>query len=124
MNILGCKIAAVCLACLIAFGCSSPSVNTNSAPSATSNSANLNTKDNSSPAQSKKDAYPQEVVDEFVRSCQKAGSSAKLCTCLIDKVQEKYSFEDFNVIELKLSSGDPPDEFIEFVGRAKAGCMR
>lgn len=125
MNILSLKIAVlISVSCLISLGCSRPSTNANVVPPAPANNSNSIAKVDHTPAPRETGAYPQEVVDEFIKSCQGAGSSAKLCTCLIDKIQEKYSFEDFNVIELKLGSGNPPEEFVEFAGRAKAGCMR
>ena len=125
MNILSLKLAILIgVSCLITSGCSRPSGNANLVLPATSNSPNSITKDNNTPAPGTNDAYPQEVVDEFLKSCQGAGSSAKLCACLIDKIQEKYSFEEFSVMELKLRSGNPPEEFVEFTGRAKARCMR
>jgi hypothetical protein len=68
--------------------------------------------------------YPQEVADEFLSSCEEAGSDAAFCKCMLEKVQAKYSFEEFSVIEAKLTAGKPPDEFIEFSGKARAECMK
>ena len=125
MNILSLKIVLfIGVSCLITSGCSLPAGRANVGPAVATNSANSIAKNNNTPASGTKDAYPQEVVDEFLKACQKAGSSAKICTCLIDKIQEKYSLQEFTVIELKLGSSNPPEEFVEFAGRAKAGCMR
>ncbi len=114
--------------CLAAFGCSGNAGNTNAGNTNTvppiNSSATSNAVGNSVAAPSAGGAYPEEVRDEFLKSCQGAGSDVKLCTCLLDKIQAKYSFEEFTVMELKLSSGDPPEEFVQFVGGAKAQCTR
>lgn len=122
MSIFSFKLAILIgMICLTAVGCARPTGNANVVPPAASNSANARA---DVPAPRVNDTYPQEVVNEFVKSCRTAGSSGKLCTCLIEKIQEKYSFEEFTVLELKLKSGAPPEEFIEFTGRAKAQCTR
>lgn len=110
--------------CLTAYGCSERAGNTNVVPAPTTNSVNSIAVSNGNPAPpGARNAYPQQVVDEFLKSCKSAGSDAKFCACLLDRIQEKYSFEEFTVIELKLTSGSPPEEFVEFTGRAKAQCL-
>ena len=99
--------------------------NMNAGPTATNNAAPAsspvagNTSSNSAG-----EPYPQQVADEFLKSCEEAGSESKFCRCVFDKVQERYSFEEFSVIESKLTAGNPPDEFVEFTGRARAQCMK
>lgn len=68
--------------------------------------------------------YPQEVKDAFLSSCVGAGSDAMFCACVLDKVQKKYSLEEFTAIESKLKAGSPPQEFVEFTGKARAECMK
>ena len=73
---------------------------------------------------SAKNEYPENVVDEFVKSCESAGSDRTFCTCVLDKVQGKYTFEEFSVIESKINAGQAPDEFVEFTGKARAECTK
>lgn len=115
---------AIGVLCMTSWGCSRPARDTIDVPTPTTGSTNSIAADTNTPSPGTKKAYPQEVEDEFLRSCQSAGSSPKFCGCVFDKIQGKYSLEEFSVIELKLSSGNPPDEFVEFTGRAKAQCMR
>lgn len=68
--------------------------------------------------------YPRETADAFLESCEEAGSTGTFCTCVFEKVQEKYTFEEFSVIESKLMAGTPPEEFVEFTGKARAECTK
>ena len=68
--------------------------------------------------------YPRSTADAFLESCEEAGSSGDFCTCVFEKVQAKYTFEEFSVIESKLMAGAPPEEFVEFSGRARAECTK
>ena len=68
--------------------------------------------------------YPDEVEAEFIRSCEVAGSNRTFCRCVLDKVQGKYTFEEFSAIESKINAGEPPDEFVEFTEKARAECKK
>jgi hypothetical protein len=68
--------------------------------------------------------YPDNVVEEFLRSCVAAGSERSFCRCVLDKVQDKYTFEEFSVIESKINAGQAPEEFVEFTGMARAECSK
>lgn len=71
-----------------------------------------------------KNEYPQSVADEFVKACEGAGNNREFCTCIFAKVQQRYTFEEFSVIESKIAAGRPPDDFIEFRGKARAECTK
>ena len=73
---------------------------------------------------SAKNEYPEKVIDEFIKSCESAGSDRTFCGCVLDKVQGKYTFEEFSVIESKINAGQAPDEFVEFTGKARAECTK
>ena len=68
--------------------------------------------------------YPEETEDAFLDSCEDAGGTEPFCTCVFEKVEEKYTFEEFSVIESKLVAGTPPEEFVEFTGKARAECAK
>ncbi|MGE3468321.1 MAG: hypothetical protein AB7J13_15485 [Pyrinomonadaceae bacterium] len=69
-------------------------------------------------------AYPQSAVDAFMSSCEGAGSSKEFCACVFEKVQAKYSFKEFSVIEDGILAGTPSEEFVEFTGKTRAECMK
>ena len=93
-----------------AFACSTK-VAENSAPQATNQTTNRE--------------YPNEVVEAFLESCERSsGGKKQLCSCLFAKIHRKYSFEEFSVIEAKVKDGQTPDEFVEFVGKARAECAK
>lgn len=73
---------------------------------------------------SARNEYPEEVVEEFIRSCEAAGSDRSFCRCVLDKVEGKYTFEEFSVIESKINAGQAPDEFVEFTGKSRAECTK
>ena len=117
--IRGMLILAVCTA---VFGCSGNQGTTNSNLATNGSSANSNAVGGDAPASGERVPYPQAVADEFLKSCTKAGSDAKFCACIFEKIQSKYSFEEFSVIESKIIAGKAPDEFVEFSGKARAAC--
>jgi len=75
--------------------------------------------------QSTNKQYPNEVVDAFLDSCERSsGGKKELCACLLAKIQRKYDFEEFSVIEAKVKAGRTPDDFVEFMGKARAECTK
>ena len=124
MNARYCSLIIVSLVLFLAIpGCSGNQGNTPST-SGTNGGGVANTAGNTASDPAAKGEYPPAVAEEFVKSCVAAGSDEKFCTCVFEKVQSKYSFEEFSVIESKLSAGTPPDDFVEFSGRARAQCMK
>ena len=37
---------------------------------------------------------------------------------------EKYTFEEFSAIEVKMQAGQTPEEFLGFIGKARAECSK
>ena len=118
------KIAALSAFVSLFFSaCMGSGANTNSAerPASANAAAPANSNSQvSAPVQ----AYPQSAADAFLDSCEKAGSDRAFCACVFEKVQAKYTFEEFSVIESKIIAGTPPDDFIEFTGKARAACTK
>jgi hypothetical protein len=76
-------------------------------------------------AQETKKAYPKEVVEAFLASCERSsGGKRDICGCLLEKIQGRYSFEEFSGIEEKMKAGETPDDFIEFTGKARTECVK
>lgn len=103
-------------------GCSGSQDNTHTA--ANSERPNTAANTNTSPNDTGKIGYPPHVADDFVRGCEGQGVKPELCRCIFEKIREKYSFEDFQVIESEINSGQPPNHFIEFSDKARVECLK
>jgi len=111
------KIFLSLACCAFLIGCAGSQPQTNSpANSSLPNTAAANSTGNRE--------YPRSTADAFLESCEKAGSNSAFCACVFEKVQAKYTFEEFSVIESKLVAGTPPEDFVEFTGKARAECTK
>ena len=73
----------------------------------------------------KKNEYPPEVIQNFMNSCKESsGGEEETCSCLFEKIQENYTFEEFSILEVKMQAGQTPPEFLEFIGKARAECSK
>jgi hypothetical protein len=68
--------------------------------------------------------YPAEVQNNFMTSCtmsaQQEGVEAQLaqsvCSCYLEEIQKKYTFEQFTAIDNQVANGEPlPPEFNQIV---------
>jgi len=66
--------------------------------------------------------YPQASKDLFVSSCTNSGGNQQQCTCMLGKVQEKYTYGEMEELEQKIKSGQPPQDFTDFMTQATAAC--
>jgi hypothetical protein len=59
--------------------------------------------------------YPASAVQNFMNSCTESDSQAS-CSCTIDKIQNRYSLEEFTLIGKKVSVSEQnlPDEIMDF----------
>ncbi len=78
----------------------------------------------SSCSKDKKNVYTEEVKQNFMNSCVNAGATQGLCSCIFEKVQVKYTLEEFSIIEVKMKMGQTPTEFLEFAGKVRVECMK
>jgi len=58
--------------------------------------------------------YPPEVVKAFLASCQQR-ADASHCDCAIDKLQETYSYEQFQSMERRLNEREVQAEMANAV---------
>ena len=72
----------------------------------------------------KKNEYPSTVTQNFMNSCVTNGGNQEMCGCLLDKVQVKYSFEEFSSIEVRMLAGQTPPDFLDFIGKSRAECSK
>ena len=64
-----------------------------------------------------KDAYPPEVVDNFMHGCT-ARSEPRTCRCALDALQSRFTVDEFRGLESRAGQGDVPKEMVD----ATAGC--
>lgn len=51
--------------------------------------------------------YPATVVTNFMNSCQApASGNPELCSCVIEKLQEKLTIEEFTKLDTRMALGD------------------
>lgn len=71
-----------------------------------------------------KKQYPAELTQNFMNACTLNGGEQEMCSCLLEKIQEKYTLEEYSAIETKIQFGKTPDEFLEFLGKARVQCSK
>lgn len=60
-----------------------------------------------------KEAYPQQVRDNYMRSCTSTGGTEKICKCVLDYVEARMSFQEFSEMEKNMTAGNPPPSVLE-----------
>jgi hypothetical protein len=69
--------------------------------------------------------YPADVTQNFMNSCQMtSGGNQEICSCLLDKIQKKYTYEEFSAIEVKMQAGQTPSDFLDFFAKVRAECSK
>jgi len=66
-----------------------------------------------------KAGYPQKAVDSFVQGCVGSGFeyAEEVCQCTIDKIQGKYSFDEFSAMNKTVQDGGKlPTEVLQLTG--------
>lgn len=68
--------------------------------------------------------YPPEVADSFLSSCTSGGTPRALCQCALDKMEAKYSLEEFTEESTRLAQGTPSEEFSQDIIQFSAECQQ
>lgn len=63
----------------------------------------------------KNDDYPVQVRQNFLSACQRQGSTAKLCSCSLEKLEAKYSLAEYTKLEQALVTGQRANELIDVI---------
>jgi hypothetical protein len=58
--------------------------------------------------------YPPEVVEAFVASC-RTRADEEVCRCAIDRIQRRWSLDEFKAFEARMANGDVPKELVDSV---------
>ena len=66
--------------------------------------------------------YPDELVDTFMASCTQGGTPESVCQCALDKFEAKYSAEEFAAESVRISQGQPSDEFEQDIQTFSVDC--
>lgn len=66
--------------------------------------------------------YPPEIAEPFLNSCAAGGTSSETCQCALDKMEEKYSAEEFSQESLKFSQGTGSEEFKQDITSFSVEC--
>ncbi|MFL6374570.1 MAG: hypothetical protein ACJ73D_07900 [Pyrinomonadaceae bacterium] len=66
--------------------------------------------------------YPQASKDAFVSSCTKGGAPQQICTCMLGKIEQKYTYGQMEDIEQKIKDGNQPQDFTDFTKKAAVEC--
>ena len=103
-------------------GCFGSQDNTNIAANSEIQNRAANT--HSGATYSGKIVYPPQIADDFVKGCEGQGAKPELCKCVFEKIQQRYSYEEFQAIGSEINAGHPPDHFIEFSDRARVECLK
>jgi hypothetical protein len=65
--------------------------------------------------------YPASVVQNFMNACTKSNTSQAYCSCVIDKTQNRYSLEEYLLLEEKMSvDKNLPIEMLNFTLECKS----
>jgi hypothetical protein len=68
------------------------------------------------PAEAKTNAYPAEVVQNFMQECTEKSGKQQVCACVLDRIQDEYDLEQFSKLEQKYrSTGKIPKEVKKFM---------
>ena len=64
--------------------------------------------------------YPAEVVETFVASCRTRADEA-VCRCAIDRIQRRWSLDEFKAFEARIADGAVPKELVDSVADCQQG---
>jgi hypothetical protein len=110
---------------LLFTACGTDQGNTTNQENATTQASPANQVSPTSQASPAKHEYPAAAAENFVDSCAASSDGKReLCLCVLDKVQQKYTFEEFSRMDEEMQAGETPSEFLDFMGKARAECTK
>jgi hypothetical protein len=62
--------------------------------------------------------YPEDVVANFVTAC-RTNAAESICTCAIDKIQRRFTLDEFRGFEQRMAQGQSPKELIDSVAECR-----
>lgn len=70
----------------------------------------------------KNEAYPSDVVQNFMNACAQNGGKQDYCSCVLDKIQTKYSIEEYIKIEMEMKLRQTTSDFLDFLTSIQIEC--
>jgi hypothetical protein len=58
--------------------------------------------------------YPPDLVTNFLKSCQVKGTKVG-CECAIDRIQRKFTLDEFKAFEARMAKGEAPPELMNAI---------
>jgi hypothetical protein len=58
--------------------------------------------------------YPEDVVRNFVTAC-RTNAPERTCECAIDKIQRRFTLDEFRAFEERMAQGEAPKELVDSV---------
>lgn len=68
--------------------------------------------------------YPAEVADPFLSSCTSGGTSRAVCQCALDKMEAKYSLDEFAEESTMFAQGNPSEGFSQDIFQFSIECQQ
>jgi hypothetical protein len=69
--------------------------------------------------------YPEQVKQNFINGCApKVKGNTALCSCLFEKIENKYSFSEYVKIEEQMKAGQTPQDFLRFIDSVTTVCFK
>lgn len=67
--------------------------------------------------------YPKDAVDVFLRACEsESHGQPAYCRCVLDKVQRKYTYEEFSKAAQQRMKNEEIEKYAAFAEGVKAEC--
>lgn len=64
--------------------------------------------------------YPPEMVDTFIRGCTTGGQSEAVCRCSLDRIQSRYTLEEYRALEQRVARGTAsPAEIVQLTAECR-----
>jgi hypothetical protein len=64
--------------------------------------------------------YPEDVVRNFVTAC-RSNAAESVCECAIDRIQRRFTLDEFKAFEDRMARGETPKELIDAVADCRGG---
>ncbi len=58
--------------------------------------------------------YPEDVVRNFVTAC-RSNAAESVCECAIDRIQRRFTLDEFKAFEERMAQGETPKELVDAV---------
>ncbi len=69
--------------------------------------------------------YPVSIKKNFMKGCLSSpATNEKICDCMFDKIQKKYTYKEFLKIDKQITKGHTPKDYMDFIEKAAMECVK